>query len=715
MKKITILNIIITFCFVINGQNITIDSLKNLLETSENDTNKVELLKKLTYEYYDIQDTINIEKYLGEIIFVIDKNKKNYKLDDIEFIKSMYQVLKNFEKTSEYFEKYSEIALKQNKLTEFARNEAYYLYFLSDYGFHQKAIEKGLELLSFVEQNDLKEQFELTYIMIAYAYRNYNLYDQALSYFEKAALNSDTTNPNNFLHISYNEIGNIYKQKNDYKKALEFQQKALEIRLTLGIPAYLMYSYNDIAGTYQSLGEFELALNYYKKSANLVEKSNDYYSYSFICNNIAQIYLLLGQNDSSLIYIKKNEDILKNLNINELYYHLYFVYSSYYQAIGNFEKAFDYINIAYSIKDSIFTEETNQQIANFEKKYEIEKRDNEILKTNEKLKIQKILIYTFIFGILLIGFFMLLIYRQFKQKKLAYTVLQKKNEEILQQKEEILQQKEEIEAQRDLIAEQKNNLTQSINYAFRIQTALFPPKDFINAILPKNFIYYKPKDIVSGDFYWATKIDNKIVLTVADCTGHGVPGAFMSILAISLLNEITLNSSKQNSLSAAFILDKLKQQIIKSLRQKDPLSKSVEGIDMALCIIDENNRKLQYAGAYNSIFINRNNNLIEIKADRMPVGISLKSSNNFKNNIFELQKDDILFLFTDGYSDQFGGSNYEKYSSSRFKKLLLSISADNFDVGFKILDEELLEWIEKKPLNHKQFQIDDILLMGIKF
>ncbi len=715
MRRFVTFFIISTLCLALNGQQSKIDSLKTLLDNSKHDTVSVIILKKLTKEYYKVADTVNFEKCLEEIADIIDKDKKHYKLDDIEFLKNMYQSANNFEKCSEYYEKYSEIALKQENLPKYAINESYYLYFLSEYGLHDKAIEKGLELISFVEQNNLKEQFELVYLMLAFAYRNYNLYDQALIYFEKSALNSDTTNPDNFLHVAYNEIGNIYSLKGAYTEALEYQQKALEIRLILGMPTYLAYSYNDIAGTYQNLGQEELALEYYKKSATLLEKLGDLNSYFHICNNIAQIYLSLGDNDSCFQYLIKSEEIADNLEIEQLYYHLYSNYANYYQTIGDYEEAYNYINNAYYIKDSIFTEETNRQIANFEKKYEIEKRDNEILKTNEKLKRQKILTYTFVLGILLVVFFMLMIYRQFKQKKRAYIELEQKNEEILQQKEEILQQKEEIESQRDLIIEQKNHLTNSINYAFRIQTALFPPKDFINTILPQNFIYYKPKDIVSGDFYWATKIGNKIIITVADCTGHGVPGAFMSILAISLLNEIVLSSTSEKNLSAALILDSLKAQIIKSLRQKDPLSKSVEGIDMALCIIDENNLKLQYAGAYNSIFINRNNNLIEIKADRVAVGISFKPIYNFKNNEFDLQKNDILYLFSDGFADQFGGNNYEKYSLSRFKNFLLSISNDNFDKSTDILDKELSDWTNLAPANKKRLQIDDILVMGIKF
>ncbi len=312
-----------------------------------------------------------------------------------------------------------------------------------------------------------------------------------------------------------------------------------------------------------------------------------------------------------------------------------------------------------------------------------------------------------------------------------------KNEELRQQQEEILTQRDEIERQRDYANDQKEALTDSITYAQRIQSAILPPSDNIKQIVPNHFILYKPRDIVSGDYYWLTQKNDKIIIVAADCTGHGVPGAFLSILGVSFLNEIV---NTIDTILANEIVNRLRNYVMNSLHQTGKDNEAKDGMDLALCVIDKKTLELQYSGAYNPLYLIRkiknnhtetiqvesinpkkeikkqklrtqeqgNYQLIEIKADRMPVSIS-DIDDSFTNHITRLKKGDSIYMFSDGYADQFGGPQNKKFKSKAFKKLLLSIQEKNMDEQKHLLDNSIEQW---KGENE---QLDDILVMGIRF
>jgi serine phosphatase RsbU (regulator of sigma subunit) len=319
--------------------------------------------------------------------------------------------------------------------------------------------------------------------------------------------------------------------------------------------------------------------------------------------------------------------------------------------------------------------------------------------------------------------------------------IQAQKEEIESQRDEVESQRDEIEQQRDYVIEQrdliilqKKAITDSIEYAAHIQNAILPPLKELESILPEHFIYYKPRDIVSGDFYWAHKIKkkgvNKVVVVAADSTGHGVPGAIMSMLGITLLKEIVV---KKEIYKPSEILDNLKENVVNSLHQSDETGKSKDGIDISVCLIDFDNRKLDYSGAYNSIYLvrdikNGNNEtnlsglpsdkyridnygtkvLIEIKADKNPIGVSHKMLGKYALYSINLEENDMLYMFSDGFADQFGGKKRLKYLYSRFKVLLVGISNEPVKKQYAEIDKELENWkgLEK--------QVDDILVMGIK-
>jgi len=270
---------------------------------------------------------------------------------------------------------------------------------------------------------------------------------------------------------------------------------------------------------------------------------------------------------------------------------------------------------------------------------------------------------------------------------------------------DLLEKNDTVNRQKDEITKQKKDITDSIVYAQRIQNAALPPEDFIQSILPEHFILFKPRSIVSGDYYWISQIEDKTVIAVADCTGHGVPGAFMSMLGISLLNQMVSNSKLKH---ANEILDEMRENVKKSLRQMDKNSETRDGMDMVLMIFDFKNNTLEYSGAYNPIYILRNNELIELSADRMPIGIHLKEERKFTLQTFDFLKNDMFYAFSDGYFDQFGGQTSRKFMSRQFKELVLKINTESMSKQKELLIGALETW------KGKHDQVDDILVMGIR-
>jgi serine phosphatase RsbU (regulator of sigma subunit) len=287
-----------------------------------------------------------------------------------------------------------------------------------------------------------------------------------------------------------------------------------------------------------------------------------------------------------------------------------------------------------------------------------------------------------------------------------------KSEEIETQMDAIESQKEEIETQRDLaekqrdeISVQKKELTDSIKYASRIQSALLPESESFSKIFSDYFILNKPKDIISGDFYWLLTKGNKTVVAVADCTGHGVPGAFMSILGVEFLNEIVNNLG---IVQPNRILNNIRNRIIKSMTQTGKVGETSDGMDIALVSIDLENYTLQYAGAFNPLFIIRNNNLSEIKGDRMPVGFHEKIDKPFTNHEIQIKVNDSIYLFSDGYKDQFGWRSNKKFNPDNFRELLLSVQNVPMKAQKLLLENTLKNWMGDVE------QIDDIMVVGLR-
>jgi len=297
-----------------------------------------------------------------------------------------------------------------------------------------------------------------------------------------------------------------------------------------------------------------------------------------------------------------------------------------------------------------------------------------------------------------------------KQKE----AIEQKNTELEQQQEEILAQRDEITKQRDIATKQRDEIAHiqketmdSIFYAKRIQTAILPPSKQISETIPEHFILYRPRDIVSGDFYWFKTEGDNVIFVAADCTGHGVPGAFMSMLGSAFLNEIV--GKYKDNLNTGTILNDLRLLVVDSLHQTGKIEEAKDGMDIAMCVLNTKTLKLQFSGAFNPMFLVRNDDLIEYKADRMPIGIFDNLEQRFTTSEIDVIENDSIYIFSDGYASQFGGKRGKKFMSSRLKKLILTIQDKDMREQKEMLDATFENW-----MGVKYEQIDDVLVIGFK-
>lgn len=536
----------------------------------------------------------------------------------------------------------------------------------------------------------------------------------------------------------HNKLGNLYWQKSQLEKAIENFNRALEINKELDnnnavriITGYLGLIYLEAEDYHKSISFFNTSLSLNKAKNKKQELISDYY-------NLASAYQMLQQ------YSKSNENAeialalaleMNNLNMAKS---TNLLLAENYEKLGEGKKSAEY----YTSYNTLVKHLQNKQMEKLqsEKKQietQITKKSkelesaldtlDEVLQTKEEIEREKELVEAkslakqkeyelkekmrrtqllyAILILLLLAALLFLFTIQNRSRKKANAELQKRNREIKEQKEE-------IELQRDLADKQRKNLTSSIQYARRIQSAVIPRQTDILRYFNDSFISYHPKDIVSGDFYWYTKKENLFIIAAADCTGHGVPGAFMSMLGVAYLNEI-INKTAINihikALNADDILNQLREKVITSLHQSEAKGESKDGMDMALCIIDIESKTLQFAGAYNPVIIIRKGEIIELKGDKMPVSFHQRKDIPFTRHDFNLKDGDCLYMFSDGYVDQFGGEKKQKYLLKRFKELLLRIYLKPMLEQKSIIEQEYNDW--RGDLT----QVDDVLVIGFRF
>jgi serine phosphatase RsbU (regulator of sigma subunit) len=418
-----------------------------------------------------------------------------------------------------------------------------------------------------------------------------------------------------------------------------------------------------------------------------------------------------------------------------------------WSAKKQFDKAFYYLMQYADLNDSLFNQEKMMQLTEMQEKYESEKKEKELLEKDLELSekekeagIQKGIRNFLIAGLLAVVVFATLVFRSYRQKKKANriisgknTLLEQANAEILAQRDEIEAQRDEIQAQRDTVVKQKDHIeiiheeqTSSIRYAQRIQNAMLPSLDMLKEKGLESFLIFHPRNIVSGDFYWVAYQENTLVIAVADCTGHGVPGAFMSMLGIAFLKEIVM---KEYITQPDIVLKRLRREVVRSLKQEGGNQR--DGMDIALCTLNLDTLEMQFAGANNPLYIVKsaighwplavgqgtteansqqptaNGQLIELKGDKMPIGIH-ERMDNFTLHTHTLQKGDCIYLFSDGMADQFGGPAGKKFKYKQLKESLTANGQQPMASQKESIDKLFSEW-----KGHLE-QVDDVTILGIK-
>jgi serine phosphatase RsbU (regulator of sigma subunit) len=393
--------------------------------------------------------------------------------------------------------------------------------------------------------------------------------------------------------------------------------------------------------------------------------------------------------------------------------------------MNDFKNAYEYEHLYNLAKDSLYTEQTAKQIAEMQTRYDSEQKQKsiEILsKENEinglELKRRNQFLAFLGLGLLLAAFLGFVLYGRYRFNKKANKLLRAQNEEILERKQEIMSQRDALEEQSKELSlalhelDKKNHaVVSSLNYAYRIQSAILPQKHELASALSDCLLFFQPRSVVSGDFYWLGKVPKpsggyKVIFTAVDGTGHGVPGAFMSLVGSSLLKEIV---HTRQITSPEQILIELDEGVKETLKQHD--THNQDGMDLALCVIDYEENTLEFAGAKNPLVMILDNEVHLLKGDRYGIGgiDKVHKHKDFHKHTIELQKGATFYIFSDGFQDQFGGNEGRKYGLKQLKDFLFGIHHLPFDEQEKKLSVELSNWH-----GTKEHQTDDVLVIGFR-
>lgn len=515
---------------------------------------------------------------------------------------------------------------------------------------------------------------------------------------EMAIKSKDSLN----IASAYNQIGIIHMIEGDYDIGLEYWQKSLNIKLAVKEMVLAATTMSNIGLYYKDINRFSDAKIYITQALNIQLEVGNYESVSFNYTILGELYEKQGEfdeavklyqksldySDSTGSYFDKN-DALKGLS-NSL------------EQLGRYKEALE-VQKEYVALIAKYNDETNKRITEeLTTKFDSEKKqkDNELLQAENIKKDQKIKLEQeksaheatnnkyLMYGLLIISLGLIAIIYFLNKVRKAKKLVEAQNTIIEHQREEAKQKNDEI--------------LDSIKYAQRIQSAILPTHDLMNSAFNDSFVLYKPKDIVAGDFYWVEPQGDQVVFAVADCTGHGVPGAMVSVVCNNGLNR----SVREYGLKAPHkILDKTREIVIQEFGESFGGIK--DGMDISLCSINFNEMKLSFAGANNPVWLIRQNQLIELKGDKQPVG-NYHHAQPFSGHELALQSGDLIYLFSDGYADQFGGPKAKKFKSKNLKQLFIEIHT----LDFSEQELRLIDVLEKWQGDIEQ--LDDICIMGIR-
>ncbi|RUA30472.1 MAG: hypothetical protein DSY76_02460 [Bacteroidetes bacterium] len=696
----------------------------------------ITLYLDLAFYFYKKNVDDSVDYYfqkIGTIVNYIIENKNTVDTPRIVFlIKSLddannyYQYKReSFEQVNNYLSKQlhlAEVIGRKDLLAKINRRFGISYEIIGDYKQAIKYYRKSLSL-SFSIGDSLRAAY--TYIGIANIYKNWGQNDEALLNYRLAYDIATDKKDSMLISAAAVGLGNVYGKKDSIQTALSFYQESLELEKELNNSSAMALALNNIGGSYVSLGLYSKAKTQFLRALVWSKKANDKLRIDLILQELGDVYISLNDFDSALVYLQKALRLSRQIKSKKIELACLNSLSRLGKERGDFKSAYQYLNRYQQLKDSVFSEDKFKEISLLETKYktaeknkQIQLQKKEIEARNLKLEQERLIRFVIIGGLFVLFIIAIYMFIMYRHKRRANILLSKQRDEITNQRDNIQQQKQ-------LIEQIHRQVSESIDYAKRLQQAVLPDEHILHINFNDSFVLFKPKDKVSGDFYWWYHTAGETIVTAADCTGHGVPGAFMSMMGITFLREIIV---KNNVFQPNLVLTNLRNEIIKVLDQKGSAGEQKDGMDMALIRINHIQKSLQYGGAYNPLYIIRNNAhklilkggeelqpiskyedfyLFEIKADKMPIAI-YQRMNDFTLIEFTLLKGDRVFMFSDGYADQFGGPKGKKLKYKAFRNILLKSS--------KVSMLEQKEFLEKAFENWKgeNSQIDDIVVIGIE-
>jgi len=593
-----------------------------------------------------------------------------------------YQVaIKSFQDASKYFEKIKERDGMANCL--FSIGTVYENQVQSEMSIENnrvnfnKALEYYNNALTIFRENDNKNGIANCMMAIA------NVYTR-IAYSEYTARYRENWE-DSIIRIPAKEI------EKKFIRSKDFYMQALEIARAIGDTQNEMVVLVNLAQIAVYERQYNRATDYNLKALKTSQSLGLTYQVAVAYNGLGDVNYRKGNFPEAIESYRQGLKLALQSGHRELTRSIYQRLSQVYEKSGNAQEALKYHKLFVVVKDSIFSDESQKTLSLMQTRFETAKKEQAIKQLNTETALQnsviqrqKLMILTFVIGFIIIMVFVILLFKLYRKIKWNNKLLNEKNV---------------------LISHQKQEITDSIRYASRIQTSVLPPLERFSKLLPNSFVLFLPRDIVSGDFYWITAIENRVIVVAADCTGHGVPGAFMSMLGVSFLDEIV---SKESIFAPNCILDKLREHIKRTLSQTGKKDEQKDGMDIALCVIDTDARKVDYSGAYNPLYLVRDGELQEFKANKMPIGIHITDNEPFTCTSVDYLSGDTFFIFSDGYADQFGGNDGKKFMSKPFKRLLTEVATLPAEEQRQRIFDAHKEW------KGEHDQVDDILVIGFR-
>jgi len=532
------------------------------------------------------------------------------------------------------------------------------------------------------EEGSRKRDIAGSYNNIGNVYERQGNYNEALKHHQLALQIRQELGDKYGIAMSFNNLGNVYSDMGNFEEALKSHQSSLALHKEIGDKRNLSTSYNNIGVAYQNLKNYQEALRYFIYGKEIRNEIGDQEGLGQSFSNIGNAYTLLHKLSEAKSNLDSAERIFLRIGQNPGLEETYSVFTRLDSAAGNFRQAYDHFKKYLVFHDSIFNQENSKKTVRAEMNFEFDKKEAMARAEKEKItavaasesRKQRIIILSVSILLLLIFAFALFAYRNYRIKNRINLRL-------------------EI---------QKKNIDDSIRYALRIQQSILPKQLFLSGEVKEHFMLYLPKDVVSGDFYWRHPKGRELFFAAVDCTGHGVPGAMMSMLGYDLLEYAVKDKGLREP---AEILNLMNSQIIEKLNTNQGQT-ATDGMDLTLCRFNLDTRELVYAGAKNDLFLFSGKELIPLRVTKCSIGYSARMEYTQSSRL--LKNNDLLFLFTDGYSDQNGGPEQKKFMSRNLKNLLEEISPLPCPEQEYRLLSAFKDWKGNFP------QRDDVLLVGFR-